>query len=229
MGTKLSGYALKRGQANLPVSSAHGRVLETRQAIVAAARDVLIEKGYNATRIEDIVARAEISRPTFYRYFEDKFEVAKAYHAQSRSNFIHPWRALGARDFRGLESVAAWLDQLFDAYASNREELVVWAEMSSVEPGYLLRMPRQMPELIEKLAETIPAFARAQTESPGASSFKREAGRVWVEAYLLLEHLSYTCTWMALGKQQITRQQSVEYFAEQVSRFIERYDDIGTR
>ena len=224
MNPRQSGYALKRQQSHMPASATQERMLETRQAIVTAARDVLLEKGYHAARIEDIVAKAAISRPTFYRYFEDKFEVAKAYHTQSRGEFIQPWGALADLDFREIGAIMTWLEQLFSAYAARRDELVIWAEMSSVEPGYLMRMPRQMPDVIERLAETIPAFARAQGEAPDVLALDGEPGNAWVDAYLLLEHLSYTCTWLALGEHPITSRQSIRYFAERFCRFIERYD-----
>jgi AcrR family transcriptional regulator len=221
--TRQSGYALKRTQSASALDADDARARETRKAIVHAARDVLLAKGYAATRVEDILLRAGISRPTFYRYFKDKFEVAKAWHAQSRDRALGPWGALATIDFRDHDAVRCWLDTVVEAYAKMREELIVWAEMSAVEPDYLMRVPRQMPGLIERLADAIPAFARAQAEAPDATS--GEAGPVWVEAYLLLEHLSYTCNWLTMGNHPITRAQSLDYFADRLARFIARYDD----
>ena len=223
MSKSQSGYALKRSQSMKAVSAAEGRATETRNSIVMAARDVLLENGYAATRVEDIITRAEISRPTFYRHFKDKFEVAKAYHAMSSGQARGPWSALGEIDFRNQEAIEAWLEQLLDFYADKRDELIVWTEMSSVEPDYLLRVPRQMPDVIAKLGQTIPAFARAQDQAPSDDG-AGEPGSVWVEAYLLLEHLSYNCTWMTLGTHPIPRHLSVAYFARRLLQFIGQYD-----
>ncbi len=216
-----SGYALKRRQSARALNADDNRTRDTRDAIVAAARGVLLDKGYAAARVEDIVVAAGISRPTFYRHFKDKFEVAKAWHALSRDRALGPWSALAAIDFRNRDAVRQWLDEVLDAHAALRDELVVWAEMSSVEPDYLMRVPRQMPALIERLGTAIPAFARAQEQAPAEGS---EAGPVWVEAYLLLEHLSYTCTWLTLGNHPISRAQSLDYFADRLVRFIARHD-----
>jgi AcrR family transcriptional regulator len=217
-----SGYARKRTQSAQALDADDARTRETRDAIIAAARHVLLDKGYTAARVEDIVLRAGISRPTFYRHFKDKFEVAKAWHAISRDRALGPWGVLAEIDFRDPGEVRRWLDSLLDAHAAMRDELIVWAGMSSAEPDYLMRVPRQMPGLIERLGEAIPAFAGAQEQAAGQG--QGEAGPVWVEAYLLLEHLSYTCTWLTLGNHPISRAQSLDYFAQRLERFIARHD-----
>lgn len=49
-----------------------------RRQIVAAAARVFAEKGFPATRMSDIAARASISQGTIYRFFDSKEEIAKA-------------------------------------------------------------------------------------------------------------------------------------------------------
>lgn len=43
--------------------------------LLAAARETFIERGYFDTRVEDIAQRANVSRATFYTYFESKDEI----------------------------------------------------------------------------------------------------------------------------------------------------------
>jgi AcrR family transcriptional regulator len=220
MSAPQSGYALKRKRSSDADSASDERTLETRAAIISAAREVLLEKGYAATRVEDIINRAGISRPTFYRHFKDKFEVAKAYHAMSGDETLGPWGALAEVDMGDVAAIRRWFEGLLNAFAQRRDELVVWSEMSAIEPNYLMRVPRQIPALIELLGRTIPAFAKAQSQAPVGEG---EPGPVWVEAYLLLEHLSYYCTWLALGKHVISKKQSVDYFCERLHRFALRF------
>ncbi len=220
MKAEQSGYALRRKRSSGADAASGERTQETRGAIIAAAREVLLEKGYAATRVEDIIQRASISRPTFYRHFKDKFEVAKAYHALSGDATLGPWGDLAEVDMSDLAAIRRWLENLLDTFAARRDELVVWSEMSAIEPNYLMRVPRLIPALIEVLAANIPAFARAQSEAPVGD---REPGPVWAEAYLLLEHLSYYCTWLALGKHVISKEQSVDYFCDRLHRFAGRY------
>lgn len=47
----------------------------TESALQEAALALFVEKGYDQTTIEEIVARADVSRRTFFRYFGSKEEV----------------------------------------------------------------------------------------------------------------------------------------------------------
>jgi AcrR family transcriptional regulator len=48
---------------------------ERRQQILECARDAFAERGYQSVTVDDIVARAQIARGTFYLYFDDKRAV----------------------------------------------------------------------------------------------------------------------------------------------------------
>jgi AcrR family transcriptional regulator len=47
----------------------------TRRAIEDAALDLFVEQGYENTTVDQIAARAEVSKATFFRYFATKGEV----------------------------------------------------------------------------------------------------------------------------------------------------------
>jgi AcrR family transcriptional regulator len=49
-----------------------------RRQILAAAKAVFADKGYVATTVDDIVTRIEISRGTFYNYYDDKLDIFEA-------------------------------------------------------------------------------------------------------------------------------------------------------
>lgn len=55
--------------------------------ITAAALELFSERGYAATRLEDVAARAGVSKGTLYLYFENKEELFKAV---LREGFISP-------------------------------------------------------------------------------------------------------------------------------------------
>ena len=48
------------------------------QELLAAALDLFVERGYAATRLEDVAARAGVSKGTLYLYFTNKEELFKA-------------------------------------------------------------------------------------------------------------------------------------------------------
>jgi AcrR family transcriptional regulator len=52
---------------------------EARPAeLISAALELFIEKGYAGTRLEDVAARAGVSKGTLYLYFENKEDLFKA-------------------------------------------------------------------------------------------------------------------------------------------------------
>ncbi len=48
------------------------------QELLEAALDLFVEKGFAATRLEDVAARAGVSKGTLYLYFDNKQELFKA-------------------------------------------------------------------------------------------------------------------------------------------------------
>lgn len=62
-----------------PVTKSHSRRPEDRPAeILAAALDLFAEKGFAATRMEDVAARAGLSKAGVYLYFRDKMALLEA-------------------------------------------------------------------------------------------------------------------------------------------------------
>ena len=51
------------------------RRLQTRNLLIHAALQLILEKGYEATSIQDITDRADLGRGTFYIHFRDKEEL----------------------------------------------------------------------------------------------------------------------------------------------------------
>lgn len=57
----------------------HQRRKEARPSeLLAAALDLFVEKGFAATRMEDVAAHAGVSKGTLYLYFESKSDLLKA-------------------------------------------------------------------------------------------------------------------------------------------------------
>ena len=59
-----------------PVIKKHNRRPEARPAeILAAALDLFAERGFSATRMQDIASRAGLSKASIYLYFKDKMAL----------------------------------------------------------------------------------------------------------------------------------------------------------
>jgi TetR/AcrR family transcriptional regulator, transcriptional repressor for nem operon len=51
---------------------------DTKQKLLASAMKLMIEKGFKATTVDDICAEAGLTKGSFFHYFADKEELAKA-------------------------------------------------------------------------------------------------------------------------------------------------------
>ncbi len=71
-------------EPSLGIEDVHGRPglrerkkAKLRQRIIETSLELFKERGYNETRVADIVEALEISQPTFFRYFPSKDAVLK--------------------------------------------------------------------------------------------------------------------------------------------------------
>lgn len=76
----------------------------TRMALVDAALDLFLAKGYEATTIDEIVAAVEVSQRTFFRYFATKEDVAISFAAEYDQVMVEALAARppGERPFTAL-------------------------------------------------------------------------------------------------------------------------------
>ncbi|MEJ0102030.1 MAG: helix-turn-helix domain-containing protein [Bacteroidota bacterium] len=56
--------------------------VDLKQSILAAAKKLFLEDGYEATSIRKIAAEIEFSPTTIYLYYKDKNEIAHALHEE---------------------------------------------------------------------------------------------------------------------------------------------------
>jgi AcrR family transcriptional regulator len=61
------------------IDRATRRKTESRQRLLAAARELFVERGYHATRPQDIARAADVGHGTFYLYFADKRDCFLAF------------------------------------------------------------------------------------------------------------------------------------------------------
>ncbi|MDL4813436.1 TetR/AcrR family transcriptional regulator [Actinomadura opuntiae] len=66
------------------------RGVRTRQALIAAAREVFERDGYLDARITDISKAAGVAAGSFYTYFTDKEEIFAALVEQVQEEMLHP-------------------------------------------------------------------------------------------------------------------------------------------
>jgi AcrR family transcriptional regulator len=79
----------------------HGRSEEARRAILEAADDLLVEKGFAGVTVEGIAARAGVAKQTVYRWWPTKTDVLlDAFLEDMAEDLVPPDHGDVARDLR---------------------------------------------------------------------------------------------------------------------------------
>lgn len=124
--------------------------------LVKAALDIFVEKGFAATRVDEVAARAGVSKGTLFLYFESKEDLFKAVIRENIANLFPAWN----EEFKAFEGTSAdmlhyamdlwWLNvgntpasgivKLVISEAQNFPEVAAFYQQAVVEPGtHLLR------------------------------------------------------------------------------------------
>jgi AcrR family transcriptional regulator len=106
---------------------------ERRQAVLAAAKALIVDKGYDKTTIEDIAVEAGVSAPTVYNYFGTKLDLLMALYLEDREIALHKLSVIIERSWKDpLDFFLAMLD------ADMHEEVDVvshalWRQIAAAE------------------------------------------------------------------------------------------------
>ena len=98
--------------------------------LLAAALDLFVEKGFAATRVEEVAQRAGVSKGTLFLYFSSKEELFKAVVRQSLSARFFGWSA-EVDDFTGSSAdllrhgMLSWWERVGNTQASGMTKLML--------------------------------------------------------------------------------------------------------
>jgi AcrR family transcriptional regulator len=95
---------------------------ESRPAeLIAAALDLFVERGYAATRLDEVAARAGVSKGTLYLYFESKEDLFKAVVRETIVPLLEEYqRGVARSDASSAELLAAFLRSWWETFGGTR-------------------------------------------------------------------------------------------------------------
>ena len=132
-----------------------GRRKEARPGeLLDAALDLFVEKGFAATRVEEVAARAGVSKGTLFLYFQSKEDLFKAVVRKNIAGRFAEWE-LEFESYEGTSSElvhhcfetwwkrvgstkAAGLGKLMLSEANNFPEIADFYRREVIEPGHRL-------------------------------------------------------------------------------------------
>ncbi|MEB3065652.1 TetR/AcrR family transcriptional regulator [[Mycobacterium] zoologicum] len=148
-----------------PVVTAKSAV--TRRAILDAAREVFVRKGYSGTRVMDIAARLHVTRANFYYYFHDKQQLfielgTEAYRESLTA--IKAFDELGASP--AITEVLVWVSNYFDYLERNGAFVARSIGDLPDDPTFTATVARLHKRAARTLGEHIVARSSAELSSP---------------------------------------------------------------
>ena len=108
-------------------------------ALLASGRDVFVERGYQATRVDDLVSAAGVSHGAFYRYFRNKEELARILTVRgvraigSVVTEMPAPHTLGASTAK--TALRRWLRRYHAAHVNEAAMLRVWIDAALADPA----------------------------------------------------------------------------------------------
>jgi AcrR family transcriptional regulator len=143
---------------------------QTRERLTRVAMALFLERGFEATTLDDIAAAADVSRRSFFHYFASKEDVVFAWHEESMAALI---AAVAARP--AGEAMLAAAENAIAAIARRLEpgEAIAMARLKHGNPALQARDQVKYEKLERALADAL--IKRAGHKSADHKSDKLQA------------------------------------------------------
>lgn len=159
-----------------------------RQALAEAAFELFLERGFEQTTVDDIVARAGVGRRSFFRYFPSKEDVVFPDHEGCLAEMTALLEEAGGRDPVAAVCDAARLVMLM--YAANPEFSVRRYRMTREVPGlrsYELSVVRRYERVLaghlrERYAGAPDGDLRAEVVAAAVVAAHNNGLRTWLRS-----------------------------------------------
>lgn len=122
------------------------RVGRTRKLLEDSLHDLILEKGYDAVTVQDIIDRANVGRSTFYAHYTDKQNLLFSHFAELEAHLSEQQRLVRARSTEPVERVFGFSLAMF-RHANEYRRL--WAMVVGKQTGAAI--VRQIQSIIEKI------------------------------------------------------------------------------
>lgn len=136
------------------------RKAETRRRLLAAARRLFVERGYHATRPQDVARLADLAAGTFYVHFQDKRDVFLAFTEEAAAELMERMRGPGAAAGRG-RGLEARLDASLRALLAWSDENPGVLRVCFADEAVIATGPARGASLRDRLARTLAEGLRA--------------------------------------------------------------------
>jgi AcrR family transcriptional regulator len=163
------------------------RSIDKKEAILQAAMERFLEKGYSATSTNDICAAAGINKPTLYYYFESKRHLFFEAHIKHIQEVLKPYMERAASIADPSERLAFMIREFTKIVCHQPELRVLTHEAMSIRDQYFEEIRKEWKKHYLLLLNTIKEL---QSQGVIAADLKPS----WV-ALLLLGMITWITYW----------------------------------
>lgn len=177
--------------------------IKTRMAIRAATYELIEDQGYDATTIEQIAERAEVSQSTVFRYFPTKEDIV----------LTDEYDPLMEEELRARPADEPWLDSL--RYVLKKAVGISRAEepeVTRLRGRLMMEVPAVRSRMIESMSVTGRLLCRVVAERTG-----RDPGDLEVRVYAMS---------LIGGLAEITLYWAENGFQESLEDLVDRTVDV---
>ena len=104
-----------------PVSIREAQKQLTRERLIKTAISVMVDRGFEATTIDEIASRANVGRTTVYKYFHGKPEIAAAIVETQQAQMMLAIASISQIDPGCPEDLCVWLEAFESTFAGQAQ------------------------------------------------------------------------------------------------------------
>jgi AcrR family transcriptional regulator len=139
----------------------------TRERLLDAAREAFEERGYQATRVDDITQRAGTSHGAFYLYFANKQDIMEALADETSARMFELADKLAgiAPGEAGYEHLRKWIAEFVEIYERNAAVVAAWIQ--AADDTRFVHLGREvLQKFAGRIAQVIQDSVHAEQRHP---------------------------------------------------------------
>lgn len=166
MAVPKAAQARTRGSPGARILGEQGE--RTRRRLLDAARVALRDRGYLATRVDDIAGAAGTSHGAFYLYFANKHDVLEALARETSEAMEALTRKLEGIEpgEQGYDQLRAWVGEFIDLYREHSPVINAWVQAEPEDPRFDKLGREVLGEIAGQIAHVIHRAVQSGARHP---------------------------------------------------------------
>ncbi len=142
-----------------PEAEPESRADRTRRRLLDGAVAAIDERGFHATRVDDIVRHAGVSHGAFYLYFRDKQDLFRILAAEAAEDMVGRVAQLAAEPPLDGDDLVDWLGGFVDGYRRHGAVIRAWMEDHARDRGLRRLADEAFARVVDDLGRAVDTAA----------------------------------------------------------------------